>query len=238
MAGSLPRRAAGVGVAVLVAAGVAALVLGGDDDDDGNSSGVSAAGIATTTTTSSQPPPDSTVDAIAAAPPTTPPTSGAVTSTRAAAPSPARQTAPTPTTVPARCPVPASGSDFHGFGAEEIVIDSSQGAHRSCVLTADTPEQRQQGLMHQDDLDRYDGMIFRFEQEQELTFWMRNTRIPLSIAFFSASGGFVSWADMEPCGDSADCPRYTSGGPAMFALEVQKGGLPAAGAIPGSRLYA
>jgi uncharacterized membrane protein (UPF0127 family) len=65
---------------------------------------------------------------------------------------------------------------------------------------------------------------------------MRNTRIPLSIGFFKAAGGFVSSADMQPCGDSADCPKYPSRGPAKFALEVVQGGLPGVGATSGSRL--
>lgn len=92
--------------------------------------------------------------------------------------------------------------------------------------------------MRQDDLDGYDGMIFRFDDEQERSFWMRNTRIPLSIAFFSAGGGFVSASDMEPCGDSPQCPNYSSRGPAKYALEVLQGRLPSAGATPGSRLAA
>jgi uncharacterized membrane protein (UPF0127 family) len=104
------------------------------------------------------------------------------------------------------------------------------------VLTADTPEQQQRGLMRQDDLDGYDGMIFRFPNEAERSFWMRNTRIPLSIAFYAADGDFVSSADMEPCGDSSDCPHYPSRGPAKFALEVIQGRLPAVGATSGSRL--
>jgi uncharacterized membrane protein (UPF0127 family) len=104
------------------------------------------------------------------------------------------------------------------------------------VLTADTPAQRERGLMRQDDLDSYDGMIFRFPSEEERAFWMRNTSIPLSIAFFNAGGAFVSATDMEPCGDSAGCPTYSSYGAAKYALEVLKGRLPAVGATAGSRL--
>ena len=224
-------------VVIVVVGGVVLLV-----SDDGDSGGPSTAIRATATTTSVA---DTVLDTAttntAQVTPQAGPSSTATPATTARAPrptAPPSTAAPAPAAAPARCPTPTRGSDFDGFGAEEIVIDTSQGAYRSCVLTADTPEQRQQGLMRQDDLDGYGGMIFRFEQEQELTFWMRNTRIPLSIAFFSASGSFVSSADMEPCGDSPDCPRYTSGGPAMYALEVQQGGLPAVGAIPGSRLHA
>lgn len=116
------------------------------------------------------------------------------------------------------------------------MIENASGAYRSCVLTADSPQQQQQGLMRQDDLDGYGGMIFRFASEEPRTFWMRNTRIPLSIAFYDAAGRFVSSTDMEPCGDSEDCPRYTSNGPAKYALEVSKGRLPELGATSGSRL--
>ena len=90
--------------------------------------------------------------------------------------------------------------------------------------------------MGQDDLDGYEGMIFRFPSEEHRSFWMRNTSIPLSIAFFDAGGAFVSATDMEPCGDRPDCPSYSSGGPAQFALEVPQGRLPAAGATAASRL--
>ena len=220
---------------VVAAAGLAAVVaafvaFGGDDGDDGASV---ATGVSATTTTTAPFAPESTTVDSTIAPSTTASTARPTTTTRATV----SPTAP-PATTPTRCPRPARGSDFDGFGAEEIIIENGEGSHRSCILTADTPEQRRQGLMHQDDLDTYDGMIFRFEEEQELQFWMRNTRIPLSIAFYNAAGGFVSATDMEPCGDSPDCPRYSSGGPAKFALEVQKGALPSVGGTPGSRLHA
>ena len=208
-----------------LASGVALLVVA---DDDGSSvaadaTTTSSSRALTSTTATSTVTPDST-----APPPTATPTTSA-------APAPA-PTAATTAPPPARCPRPSPGSDFAGFGAAEIVIENGQGAHRSCVLTADTPRQQQRGLMHQDDLDGYDGMIFRFPDERERSFWMRNTRIPLSIAFFDTAGRFVSAKDMEPCGDSRDCPTYSSDGPARFALEVPKGGLPALGATEGSRL--
>jgi uncharacterized membrane protein (UPF0127 family) len=65
---------------------------------------------------------------------------------------------------------------------------------------------------------------------------MRNTPMPLSIAFFGGDGGFVSSADMEPCGDRDDCPSTFSHGPAQYALEVPQGRLEEVGATAGSRL--
>lgn len=215
-----------VGIAVLVLLGVIALTARGDNGDD--------AAVATRASTTTTLPPLTTTTTEAPVPTTalTPATSAPATTRRL--PTTAAPAAPAATP----CPAPAQGSDFAGFGATEIVITNADGPHRSCVLTADTSAQQQRGLMNQDDLDGYDGMIFRFTREAERSFWMRNTRIPLSIAFFGASGTFVSWRDMDPCGDSPDCPSYSSNGAAKYALEVPKGALPVRGATPGSRLEA
>jgi uncharacterized membrane protein (UPF0127 family) len=219
----------------LVAAGavalaiVAAIVLGviADSDDDGPAA---VATVASTTTTTGEPGVSTSV--------AVPSTSAPLTATTSTA-APARVTRPPTTTAPVapeRCPRPGAGSDFAGFGATEIVIDNGSGSYRSCVLTADTSAQQQRGFMGQDDLDGYDGMIFRFRTAEQQSFWMRNTSIPLSIAFFDADGGFVSSADMDPCGDRPDCPSYPSRGPAKYALEVTRGRLPAVGATSDSRV--
>jgi uncharacterized membrane protein (UPF0127 family) len=208
------------GVAVLVV-GVGLAVVGNAGDGDNQASVATRVTTSTTTTT---------LPAEASS------TSVAVTSTASLTTAPRMPTAAPPTAAAPTCPRPVRGSDFDGFGAAEIDIRDARGTHRSCVLTADTSGQQARGLMGQDDLDGYAGMLFRFAKEEEQAFWMRNTSIPLSIAFFAADGAFVSAADMEPCGDRDDCPVYRSGGAAKFALEVPKGRLPAAGATPGSRL--
>lgn len=105
-----------------------------------------------------------------------------------------------------------------------------------CALLAATPEQRSQGLMTVTDLKGYPGMIFRYPADSTGGFFMRNTPMPLSIAFFAADGQFVSAADMEPCDDRSDCPVTSATGPYRFALEVPKGQLPALGIGPGSVL--
>lgn len=100
---------------------------------------------------------------------------------------------------------------------------------------ADEPKEREQGLMFRRDLPRDQGMLFVFEQSAPLTFWMKNTPIPLDIAFFDAAGNFVSFASMEPC--KADpCPHYASTGEATYALEVRAGFLRNADIGPGWRL--
>lgn len=125
-------------------------------------------------------------------------------------------------------------------GFEEVVfrIRSGEGDVADwCALLADTPETMNQGLMDQTDLRGYDGMLFRFDRPVETTFWMRNTLIPLSIAFFDADGRFVSSTDMEPCPDDvADCPFYGADAPFLYALEVPEGQLDELGIGPGSTL--
>ncbi|HET6954062.1 MAG TPA: DUF192 domain-containing protein [Acidimicrobiales bacterium] len=122
-------------------------------------------------------------------------------------------------------------------GEAAVSVTAPDGTVRACcVLVAASSQQRQQGLMRVTDLGGYTGMLFMWDGDNEGGFWMRNTPMPLSIAWFEADGDFVSAADMVPCGDSDACPTYDPSGPYRFALEVPQGGLAALGAVPGSRL--
>ena len=90
------------------------------------------------------------------------------------------------------------------------------------VELVDSPEERAQGLMFRNHLPEGRGMLFIFEDEQPLSFWMKNTLIPLDIIFFDKGGQFVSGDTMIPCtGDP--CPMYPSQGPAKVAVEVPFG---------------
>jgi uncharacterized membrane protein (UPF0127 family) len=132
---------------------------------------------------------------------------------------------------------------LEGFGEVGATIDppGSDGPAGYCLLLAETSEQRQRGLMEvtDPDLGGYEGMLFRFETETEVGFWMKDTPMPLTVAYIGADGELVSTADMEPCvGDAADvgdCPSYPPEGPYRWALEVPRGGLDALGLVPGAR---
>lgn len=105
-----------------------------------------------------------------------------------------------------------------------------------CALLAGTEQQRAQGLMGVTDLKGYVGMLFRYSGDSTGGFYMRNTPMPLSIAWFGGDGQFVSAADMEPCDDRPDCPIYAAAGPYRYALEVPKGALVELGIGPGAVL--
>ncbi|MFC1588008.1 DUF192 domain-containing protein [Planctomycetota bacterium] len=87
------------------------------------------------------------------------------------------------------------------------------------VEIANTPKQRTQGLMFRKNLPANAGMIFVYSQEQQLSFWMKNTFIPLSIAFLDRNGRIVSLADLKPLDLTAVDSRF----PAKYALEVNQG---------------
>jgi hypothetical protein len=93
------------------------------------------------------------------------------------------------------------------------------GMHRLDVQLAQTPEQRQFGLMWRKDMPQHEGMLFVFEQAATQCFWMRNTLIPLTAAFIEDDGTIVNLADMQPQRDDSHC----SSKPVRFVLEMNQG---------------
>jgi uncharacterized membrane protein (UPF0127 family) len=87
------------------------------------------------------------------------------------------------------------------------------------VEVARTEAQRARGLMERTNLGPRDGMIFVFDRDDHLTFWMKNTPTALSIAFLSAEGRIVQIEDMEPFSESIVRSRLS----ARYALELRKG---------------
>lgn len=99
------------------------------------------------------------------------------------------------------------------------------GSVKMVVEVADTDERRSEGLMHRRSLAKNEGMMFLFSKEQVLSFWMKNTFIPLSIAFFDKNRTLIEIVDMEPSKSvlELEIPQYRSSRPALYALEVNKG---------------
>jgi uncharacterized membrane protein (UPF0127 family) len=99
------------------------------------------------------------------------------------------------------------------------VINLSIGPVRLEAEVAQTPKQREIGLMHRFSLPPDHGMLFVFEAPQLLSFWMRNTYVPLSIAFIGADGTILNIEDMAP----HDERSHLSRGLAVYALEMRQG---------------
>jgi uncharacterized membrane protein (UPF0127 family) len=93
------------------------------------------------------------------------------------------------------------------------------GHQRVTVEVAATPSARRRGLMHRDSLPDDRGMLFIFPREKLLTFWMKDTHIPLSIAFARTDGTIVHIADLEPHSERP----VSSRSPARYALEMNRG---------------
>ena len=129
---------------------------------------------------------------------------------------------------------------LHGFGEVSATIVGENGRIcQVCLLSATDALQRERGLMEVTDpeLGGYDGMLFEFPSDQDGAFWMRNTPMPLSIAFFDKDGKLISTADMEPCCDRGDCPGYPAAEPFAYALEVPQGMLDEVGAVGDATLH-
>jgi uncharacterized membrane protein (UPF0127 family) len=131
---------------------------------------------------------------------------------------------------------PASRARLAGFGETRITVHTPDKLLTWCLLLASNQEQRARGLMQVKDptLGGYNGMLFRYDQDVTESFWMRNTPMPLSIAYLASDGQIVTVADMEPCSDSPDCRDYPAAGPYRFTIEVPQGNLPSLGIVQGS----
>jgi uncharacterized protein len=111
-------------------------------------------------------------------------------------------------------------------------ISMNAGMHLIQAEVARTPEQRGIGLMHRPAMGANEGMLFVFESAAQQCFWMKNTLLPLSIAFLADDGQVVNIEDMAPQTLNGHCSRQ----PVRYALEMNQGWFAKRGVKPGSRL--
>lgn len=112
-------------------------------------------------------------------------------------------------------------------------IELQAGMHRVQAQLAVSEDERATGLMHVREMPQHEGMLFVFEQAGQQCFWMRNTLLPLSIAFLRDDGSIVNIAEMKALDDKTN---HCSAEPVRFALEMNAGWFAKRGMKVGSKL--
>jgi hypothetical protein len=112
------------------------------------------------------------------------------------------------------------------------VIELTAGFHRIEAEVAATDRNRQTGLMNREAMPQQRGMLFVFTQENTHCMWMRNTLLPLSVAFIDAEGAIINIENMQPHSEDNHCAKR----PARYALEMNRGWFAQRGIVPGSKL--
>ena len=107
---------------------------------------------------------------------------------------------------------------------------------RFSVEIADDAAERERGLMFRTEMAADHGMLFIHDGEEPQSYWMKNTKIPLDIAYFDHAHKLVSVAHAPPCSLGDKCPPFPSEGPAMYVLELNGGTVESMGLKPGDEL--
>ena len=115
----------------------------------------------------------------------------------------------------------------------ELVVETVAGRHRFTVELADTPGERSRGLMFRESMPADHGMLFDFQTEQPVAFWMKNTPLPLDMVFIDGSGTVVQVAaDTTPYSEAAIPSRQ----PVRAVLELNAGTAERLGIGPGAKV--
>lgn len=121
-------------------------------------------------------------------------------------------------------------SAAEGSGTGTVYINGA----RLKVEIVDKPAERSLGLMYRKSLPKNRGMLFIYRRPKIMNFWMKNTYIPLSIAYIDKKGYIIAIYKMEPLDTEKD---YRSPGPAIWALEVNQGWFERHGVSVGDRVW-
>ncbi|MFZ2651730.1 MAG: DUF192 domain-containing protein [Burkholderiaceae bacterium] len=128
--------------------------------------------------------------------------------------------------------IPCPGLQAQEGPQKLAAVTLNAGMHVIQAEVAQTAEQRGIGLMHRPKMGINEGMLFVFEIPSQQCFWMKNTLLPLSIAFLDDDGSVVNVEEMAPQTLNGHCSKR----PVRFALEMNQGWFAKRGIKPGSRV--
>jgi uncharacterized membrane protein (UPF0127 family) len=117
-------------------------------------------------------------------------------------------------------------------GAQLLMLTLNAGIHLIHAEVANTFDSRMTGLMHRKALGAGNGMLFVFPNVSVQCMWMRNTFVPLSVAFIDEGGVILNIADMKPQTEDSHC----SVAPVRYALEMNQGWFAGKGIKPGAKI--
>jgi len=126
----------------------------------------------------------------------------------------------------------ASGAAAQTGPQKLPAIKLNAGIHNIVAEVARTPDERSTGLMFRPSLGANEGMLFVFEQPGQQCFWMKNTLIPLSVAFVADDGAIVNIEQMKPQTLDSHCSTKA----VRYVLEMNEGWFARRGIRPGAKL--
>jgi len=113
----------------------------------------------------------------------------------------------------------AAAGDLLAQQRQLPVVPLNIGIHVVHAEVAATPEEREQGLMFRKNMGPNNGMLFLFGTPSGVCMWMKNTLIPLSVAFIDSAGKIINIEDMQPQTTTSHCAKK----PIFYALEMNRG---------------
>ena len=119
--------------------------------------------------------------------------------------------------------------------ASQLTIETRQGEVPITIEIADSPDERQVGLMYRQTLGEDEGMWFVFDEEQPYSFWMKNTLIPLDIVYVDSNMQIIDIIRADPCLEDI-CKTYTPQAAATYVLEVNQNFTARAGVQIGNKV--
>jgi uncharacterized membrane protein (UPF0127 family) len=118
------------------------------------------------------------------------------------------------------------------YATNFATVTLQAGMHLIAAEVADDSAKRMQGLMYRRDLPGNQGMVFVFPQASAQCMWMKNTYVPLSVAFIDDQGKILNIAHMEPLNETSHCSK----GKARYALEMRQGWFEQKGVVDGQTI--